>query len=133
MFGAFSVLYVIGLANNIYAQVGLVLLIGLSTKTAILIVEFAVELRKDGQSILEAATNAAQLRFRAVLMTAFSFLLGVLPLVLATGAGASSRVSLGVTVFSGMLAATILGTILIPIFFSLVQGMIERTTSEKPS
>jgi len=133
MFGAFSVLYVIGLANNIYAQVGLVLLIGLSTKTAILIVEFAVELRKDGQSILEAATNAAQLRFRAVLMTAFSFLLGVLPLVLATGAGASSRVSLGVTVFSGMLAATILGTILIPIFFSLVQEVIERTTSEKPS
>ncbi|MDG1443815.1 MAG: multidrug efflux RND transporter permease subunit [Pseudomonadales bacterium] len=130
MFGAFSVLYWTGLANNIYAQVGLILLIGLSTKTAILIVEFAVQLREEGQTILEAALNAAKLRFRAVLMTAFSFLLGVLPLVLATGAGASSRVSLGVTVFSGMLAATILGTLLIPIFFALIQSLIERSSGK---
>ena len=110
-----------------HAQVGLVLLIGLSTKTAILIVEFAVQLREEGQTILEAGLNAAKLRFRAVLMTAFSFLLGVLPLVLASGAGASSRISLGVTMFAGMLAATILGTLLIPVFFALVQGLIERS------
>ena len=126
LFGAMLALYLVGLANNIYAQVGLVLLIGLSTKTAILIVEFAMELRSSGESILSAATNAARLRFRAVLMTAFSFVLGVLPLVFATGAGAASRISLGVTVLAGMLAATLLGTLLIPVFYLLVQGLRER-------
>ncbi|ATC93765.1 efflux RND transporter permease subunit [Pseudoalteromonas tunicata] len=126
LFGAMLALYVIGMANNIYAQVGLVLLIGLSTKTAILIVEFAMELRASGASIFDAALQAAKLRFRAVLMTALSFVLGVLPLVFATGAGAGSRVSLGITVLAGMLAATIFGTLLIPTFYRLIQQMREK-------
>lgn len=124
--GALAGLWLSGLANNIYAQVGLVLLIGLSTKTAILVVEFAVKLRESGASAIEAANQAAVLRFRAVLMTALSFVLGVLPLVFATGAGAGSRVSLGVTVVSGMIAATVIGTVLVPIFYRWVQGFRER-------
>ena len=133
IFGAMSALYAVGMANNIYAQVGLILLIGLSTKTAILIVEFAMEQRAAGQSIFESALNAARLRFRAVLMTAFSFVLGVLPLVFATGAGAGSRVSLGLTVLAGMLAATILGTLLIPIFYALIQTMREKVKGKLAS
>lgn len=126
MFGAMLALYVLGMENNIYAQVGLVLLIGMSTKTAILIVEFAMEERLAGKSIFDAALSAAKMRFRAVLMTALSFVLGVLPLVFASGAGAGSRVSLGVTVLAGMLAATIFGTLLVPLFYSLVQAMREK-------
>ncbi|WP_440874324.1 efflux RND transporter permease subunit [Thalassotalea sp. PLHSN55] len=126
IFGAMLALYTVGMANNIYAQVGLVLLIGLSTKTAILIVEFAMEQRAAGATIFEAALNAAKMRFRAVLMTALSFVLGVLPLVFATGAGAGSRVSLGLTVLAGMLAATIFGTILVPYFYMIVQSMREK-------
>ncbi len=126
LFGAMLALYVIGMENNIYAQVGLVLLVGLSTKTAILIVEFAMEERAAGKGIFEAALNAARLRFRAVLMTALSFVLGVLPLVFASGAGAGSRISLGITVLFGMLAATIFGTLLVPLFYTLVQSMREK-------
>lgn len=126
LFGAMAGLYSIGLANNIYAQVGLILLIGLSTKTAILIVEFAVHLRSEGLSPREAAQKAAGMRFRAVLMTAFSFILGVMPLVLSSGAGAASRVSLGFTVLCGMIAATVLGTLLIPAFFHWVQSLRDR-------
>ena len=130
LFGAMLTLYAVGMANNIYAQVGLVLLIGMSTKTAILIVEFAMEERAAGKSIFDAALNAARMRFRAVLMTALSFVLGVLPLVFASGAGAGSRVSLGVTVLSGMLAATIFGTLLVPYFFMVVQRMREKFKGE---
>ncbi|MGF2686243.1 efflux RND transporter permease subunit [Marinobacter sp. DUT-3] len=126
MFGAMGGLWLLGLANNIYAQVGLVLLVGLSTKTAILIVEFAMQLRQSGMSTEEAARKAAVLRFRAVLMTALSFVLGVLPLVFASGAGAASRVSLGVTVLSGMVAATILGTLLVPVFYQWIQTVRDR-------
>ncbi|WP_417515252.1 efflux RND transporter permease subunit [Marinobacter sp.] len=126
MFGALGGLWLTGLANNIYAQVGLVLLIGLSTKTAILIVEFAMQLRKSGMSAEEAANKAAVLRFRAVLMTALSFVLGVLPLVFASGAGAASRVSLGVTVLSGMTAATVLGTLLVPILYKWIETARSR-------
>ena len=126
IFGALAGLWLVGLANNIYAQVGLVLLVGLSTKTAILIVEFAMQLRQSGLSAEEAANKAAVLRFRAVLMTALSFVLGVLPLVLASGAGAASRISLGITVLSGMLAATIFGTLLVPIFYKSARVYIAR-------
>ena len=127
IFGALVGLWLTGLANNVYAQLGMVLLIGLSAKTAILIVEFAIQQRADGMTAEEAANKAAVLRFRAVLMTALSFVLGVLPLVFATGAGAGSRVSLGVTVLSGMLSATVLGTLLVPVFYKWVQRMRERT------
>ncbi|SNC75866.1 hydrophobic/amphiphilic exporter-1, HAE1 family [Marinobacter sp. es.048] len=127
--GAMAGLWLVGLANNIYAQVGLVLLIGLSTKTAILIVEFAMQLRQSGMSAAEAAQKAAVLRFRAVLMTALSFVLGVLPLVFASGAGAASRVSLGITVLSGMVAATVLGTLLVPVFYKWIQSVRDRRQS----
>jgi HAE1 family hydrophobic/amphiphilic exporter-1 len=127
LLGAFAGLTAIGIPLNLYAQIGLVLLIGMSAKTAILIVEFAKQLHEsDGLSIREATIQAAGLRFRAVLMTALSFVLGVLPLVLASGAGAASRVSLGMAVFAGMLASAILGTLLVPASFAVIQKVRMR-------
>ena len=112
----------LGIPLNLYAQIWLVLLIGISAKTAILIVEFAKQLREtEGKSVMDATVEASGLRFRAVLMTVASFVLGVLPLVLATGAGAASRVSMGVTVFFGMLASAVLGTLMVPAAFASVQ------------
>ena len=114
-----------GLDNNVYMQVGLVLLIGLVAKTAILIVEFAKVEHEGGLSIHDAAQKAAQLRFRAILMTAFSFILGVMPLVFASGAGAASRVSLGTAVFGGMLVGVTGMVLLTPVFFLVIQKMAE--------
>jgi HAE1 family hydrophobic/amphiphilic exporter-1 len=111
--------------NNLYIQIGLVLLIALSAKNAILIVEFARELRADGRPIAEAAVEAARARFRPILMTSFAFILGVLPLVLATGAGANARASIGITVFTGMLASTCLAVLFVPSFFVIVQRFEE--------
>ncbi|WP_067584945.1 efflux RND transporter permease subunit [Endozoicomonas ascidiicola] len=135
-FGAFAGINIMRyfnpvLANDIYAQIGMVLLIGIAAKTAILIVEFAMVQRREGNSIFDSALNAAGLRFRAVLMTALSFILGVMPLVLASGAGAASRQIIGITVSSGMLAATIFGTLLIPVFYLLLQKMREHFNPDK--
>ncbi len=115
-----------GMDNNVYMQIGLVLLIGLAAKSAILIVEFANQLHAQGKSAFDAAMDAARQRFRAILMTAFSFILGVMPLVVATGAGAASRVSLGTAVFGGMLLATVGGLIITPFLYFVVQAASDK-------
>lgn len=118
------------LSNDIYAQIGMVLLLGIAAKTAILIVEFAIFQRSQGKSIFDAACNAAKLRFRAVLMTAFSFIFGVIPLVFASGAGAASRQIIGITVMSGMIAATVFGILIVPLSYYLLQKMREHFSNK---
>lgn len=124
--GSFIAFRFTGQPVDIYAQIGLVLLVAMAAKTAILIVEFAAQLHREGRSIVAAAAEAAVQRFRAVLMTGLSFMLGVTPLVLATGAGAASRISLGVTVLYGMAAAMILVTLMTPAFYVMIQSLRER-------
>lgn len=126
LLGTVLALRLTGLPNNLYVQIGLVLLIALSAKNAILIVEMGRQRREEGLSILEAAVEAARLRFRPILMTSFTFILGVVPLILATGAGAASRQSLGIAVASGMLASTCLAVVFVPSFFVILQRLHER-------
>ncbi len=124
-FGSLAVLFLSNAENNIYTQVGFILLFGMSCKTAILMVEFAKSRREEGMGIVEAALSAGKIRFRAVVMTAFAFILGVMPLVVAQGAGAASRRSLGTAVFGGMLAAALLGTVMVPFFYVAIQKLVE--------
>ncbi|MHC4833872.1 MAG: efflux RND transporter permease subunit, partial [Planctomycetota bacterium] len=111
---------------DVYVQIGLVMLMGMAAKNAILIVEFSKLRREAGDGVVEAAIEGSRLRFRPILMTAISFVLGVLPLVIASGAGAASRISLGTAVFGGMLVATIVGVFLIPMLDVVVQSTVRR-------
>lgn len=126
LLGTVATLAGLGMANNIYVQIGLVLLIALSAKNAILVVEMAREYREAGHDILESAAMAAANRFRPILMTSITFIIGVLPLVFASGAGANSRKSLGIAVASGMLASTCLAVVLVPSFFVVLEQYAER-------
>jgi multidrug efflux pump subunit AcrB len=126
MFGALLGIWLRGTANDVYFQIGMIAVIGLAAKNAILIVEFANTLHSEGLSIREAAIEAARQRLRPILMTSFAFILGVSPLVVASGAGAVSRHSIGTGVFSGVLIATLVGIFFIPLFFALVRGAADR-------
>jgi multidrug efflux pump subunit AcrB len=126
LFGALLAVYMRSYAYDIYTQIGIVTLIGLAAKNAILIVEFAKLRREEGMSVYDAAIEAAHLRLRPILMTSFAFILGVVPLVLATGAGASSRRALGTTVFGGMNAATLLAVFIVPVLYLVIQRFSER-------
>jgi multidrug efflux pump subunit AcrB len=127
VFGALLPLYFITLLNNnLYAQIGIVLLIGLAAKKAIMLVEFSRVRREEGESITQAALSSARTRFRPVTMTGLCFIIGVLPLVFASGAGASSRISIGVVVFSGMIFDSIVGLFFIPVLYFFFQTLREK-------
>jgi multidrug efflux pump len=112
--------------NNIFTQIGLVVLVGLAAKNAILIVEFAKQLQDSGTDRVTAAVEACRLRLRPILMTSFAFILGVLPLVLATGAGAEMRQALGTAVFFGMIGVTLFGLLFTPVFYVILRAIVER-------
>ena len=126
LMGAMLAQYLRGLTNDVYCQIGLVMLIGLASKNAILIVEFAKQRREEGLPVIEAAMQAAMIRLRPILMTAFAFILGVFPLVIASGAGAQSRHSLGTAVFGGMILSTLLSLIVVPVFYVVIENLRER-------
>ncbi|HWJ74799.1 MAG TPA: multidrug efflux RND transporter permease subunit [Kaistia sp.] len=132
LFGALAAIWLRGMQIDVYSQIGFVMLIGLAAKNAILIVEFARRRREDGLGIIEAAMEASRLRLRPILMTAFAFILGVLPLMFAAGAGAASRQSIGTTVFGGMVAATLLTLVFVPVFYAVIEQLRERRGRPKP-
>ena len=134
--GAFLSILVLGMENNVYFQIGLVMLIGVAAKNAILIVEFAKEEVEKGEvekgkDIVEAAIAASELRFRPIVMTSLTFILGMLPLVLATGPGSASRQGIGVGVFFGMIAAITFGIVFVPFFFVWIYRLKERFANRK--
>jgi multidrug efflux pump subunit AcrB len=131
LLGALVAITIRSYPYDVYTQIGIITLIGLAAKNAILIVEFAELRREHGVPIATAAEEAAQLRFRPILMTSFAFLLGVLPLVVATGAGAASRRALGTAVFGGMATATLLGVFIIPVLYVVTQRLAERRTKPR--
>ena len=131
LLGALSAQWLRGQQNDVYCQVGLVMLVGLASKNAILIVEFAEQLRERGMTILDAAVEAARIRLRPILMTSFAFILGVVPLVTASGAGENGRHSVGTTVFGGMIMSTILNLFFIPVLYLLIEGFRERRRKPK--
>lgn len=126
IFGAFLAQWIRGLDNNVYAQIGLVMLVGLSAKNAILIVEYAKVRYDRGLRLNEAAAEGSRIRLRPILMTSFAFIFGVLPLMIATGAGSAARHALGTSVFGGMIAATVLGVLFIPVLFVVSEAITER-------
>ncbi len=137
LLGAIAAVSLRGMDNNVYTQIGIVLIIALASKNSILIVEFARELRAQGESIAHAAAHASRIRFRPILMTSFAFILGVVPLMIARGAGAAGQQALGTAVFGGMLASTILAVFFVPAFFVVMQSISEwwghgRPSTEKP-
>ena len=129
--GALLLTWVRGLENDVYFQVGLVTLVGLAAKNAILIVEFAIERVHKGMAIREAAIEAAGLRLRAILMTSFAFVLGCVPLAIASGPGANSLRAIGTGVIGGMLVSTLVATFFVPLFFTLLERMSERAARGK--
>jgi HAE1 family hydrophobic/amphiphilic exporter-1 len=126
LLGALGAQWMRGLQNDVYCQVGLVMLIGLASKNAILIVEFSEQLRERGLPLVEATVQAATIRLRPILMTSLAFILGVVPLVVATGAGENGRHSVGTTVFGGMIMATVLNLFFIPVLYLIVEGWREH-------
>jgi HAE1 family hydrophobic/amphiphilic exporter-1 len=124
--GALALLALRGLMSDVFAQIGMIMLVGLASKNAILIVEFAQQLRARGRPLVEAAVEAAKIRLRPILMTSFAFIFGVLPLVFASGSGAGSRRSLGTTVLGGMIASTFLNLVFIPVLYVVIEGFRER-------
>jgi multidrug efflux pump len=133
LFGALLAVFLTGHTNDVYFQIGLITLIGLAAKNAILIVEFAVLKAKEGLSPLDAAVEAARLRFRPILMTSLAFILGVVPLITSSGAGAASRHSIGIGVFGGMIAATILAVYFVPLFYLVIERLSGRGKTDTVS
>jgi multidrug efflux pump subunit AcrB len=129
MLGALYGIKLAGLPNNLYVQIGMVVLMGLASKNAIVVVSFAKEMREEGPSIIESGFLAGTLRFRAILMTVLSFGFGVLPLVLASGAGAMTQKSVGVTIFAGVIIASFVSTVLVPVYYVALEEIRERFVS----